>query len=104
MVSFLEKLKKGMGTGEIAEEPTIEPDPEIEEPEPEIQAQEKIIEKKNAELNDKTKKLLQDSKINQIKKKYKDLVKRKKAGTLNWMDEEKLEIYKDAIELEKKKD
>lgn len=66
--------------------------------------QEKIIEKKNAELNDKTKKLLQDSKINQIKKKYKDLVKRKKAGTLNWMDEEKLEIYKDAIELEKKKD
>ena len=69
-----------------------------------LEKREKIIEKKKSELEDKNKKLLKEAKLDQIKSKYKDLLKRKKSGTLNLIDEEKLEIYEDAIKMEKKRD
>lgn len=67
-----------------------------------LEKQEKLIEKKNAELNDKTGKLLHQSRLNALKEKYKNLLKRKKSGELNWEGETMLDIYKDAIKIEKK--
>lgn len=67
-----------------------------------LEKQEKIIEKKKAELEDKTKNLLHESKMNRIKEKYDTLVKKKKSGKSNLEDEILLGIYKDAIEIEEK--
>ena len=68
-----------------------------------LEKQEKNIEKKNEELNKKTSKLLQESKINKLKETYKELVKRKKSDKLNWEEETLLDIYKNAIKNEKRK-
>ncbi|NYB26274.1 MAG: hypothetical protein HVN34_02905 [Methanobacteriaceae archaeon] len=67
-----------------------------------LEKQEKIIEKKKAELEDKTKNLLHESKMNRIKEKYDTLVKKKKFGKSNLEDEILLGIYKDTIEIEEK--
>ncbi|OPY21322.1 MAG: hypothetical protein A4E26_01653 [Methanobacterium sp. PtaU1.Bin097] len=67
-----------------------------------LEKQEKIIEKKKAELEDKTKNLLHESKMNRIKEKYDTLVKKKKSGKSNLEDEILLGIYKDTIEIEEK--
>jgi hypothetical protein len=67
-----------------------------------LEKQEKIIEKKKAELEDKTKNLLHESKMNKIKEKYDTLVKKKKSGKFDLEDEILLGIYKDAIEIEEK--
>ncbi len=67
-----------------------------------LEKQEKIIEKKKAELEDKTKNLLHESKMNRIKEKYDTLVKKKKSGKFDLEDEILLGIYKDAIEIEEK--
>lgn len=67
-----------------------------------LEKQEKIIEKKKAELEDKTKNLLHESKMNKIKEKYDTLVKKKKSGKFDLEDEILLGIYKDTIEIEEK--
>ena len=67
-----------------------------------LEKQEKIIEKKKAELEDKTKNLLHESKMNRIKEKYDTLVKKKKSGKFDLEDEILLGIYKDTIEIEEK--
>ncbi len=67
-----------------------------------LEKREKIIEKKKAELEDKTKNLLHESKMNKIKEKYDTLVKKKKSGKFDLEDEILLGIYKDAIEIEEK--
>lgn len=67
-----------------------------------LEKQEKIIEKKKAELEDKTKNLLHESKMNRIKEKYDTLIKKKKSGKSNLEDEILLGIYKDTIEIEEK--
>jgi hypothetical protein len=68
-----------------------------------LEKQEKNIEKKNEELNNKTKHLLHEARLNKLKEKYKELVKRKKSGELDWEGETVLDIYKEAIKTEKKK-
>lgn len=67
-----------------------------------LEKQEKLIEKKNVELNDKTGKLLHQSRLNTLKEKYKNLLKRKKSGELDWKGETMIDIYRDAIKIEKK--
>ncbi len=67
-----------------------------------IEKQEKNIEKKKAELTDKTKYLLHESKLKKIKDKYKELLNKKKSGKLGWEDEALIEIYGDAIKIEEK--
>ncbi len=67
-----------------------------------LEKREKIIEKKKAELEDKTKNLLHESKMDRIKEKYDTLVKKKKSGKFDLEDEILLGIYKDAIEIEEK--
>ncbi len=67
-----------------------------------LEKQEKIIEKKKAELEDKTRDLLHESKMKKLKDKYNALVKKNKSEDLNLKDEILMGIYKDAIEIEEK--
>ena len=67
-----------------------------------LEKQEKNIEKKNDELNDRTRKLIHESKLNKLKEKYQELIKRKKSGELDWEEETLLDVYKEAIKNEKK--
>jgi RNA polymerase-interacting CarD/CdnL/TRCF family regulator len=67
-----------------------------------LQKQEKVIEKKMSELEDKTRDLLHESKMKKLKEKYDALLKKKKSNELDLEDEILLNIYKDAIQLEKK--
>jgi len=67
-----------------------------------LEKQEKHIEKKNEELNKKTRHLLHESKLKKLKENYKELIKRKKSGELNWEGETLLDIYKEAIKTEQK--
>lgn len=67
-----------------------------------LEKQEKIIEKKKAELEDKTRDLLHESKMKKLKDKYNALLKKNKSEDLNLKDEILLGIYKDAIEIEEK--
>ena len=67
-----------------------------------LEHQEKNIEKKRVQLEDKTRKLLLESKIKKIKEEYDELVKRKKSEDLDWEDEVLLDVYKDALKREKK--
>ncbi|HNS25990.1 MAG TPA: hypothetical protein PKK85_07960 [Methanobacteriaceae archaeon] len=66
-----------------------------------LKNQEKRIEKKKTELNDKTESLLTEARMDKIKEKYEDLLKKKKSGLLTWSEEELLAIYQDAIKMEK---
>lgn len=67
-----------------------------------LEKQEKNIEKKKAELEDKTRNLLHESKMKKIKEKYDALVKKKKSSKFDLEDEILLGIYKDAIKIEEK--
>lgn len=67
-----------------------------------LEKQEKTIEKKKAELEDKTRDLLHESKIKKMKEKQELLLKKKKSGKLDWEDEILLGIYQDAIKIEEK--
>ncbi len=67
-----------------------------------VEKQEKNIEKKKAELADKTKYLLHESKLKKIKEKYEALLKKKKSGKFDLEDEILLGIYKDSIKIEEK--
>lgn len=67
-----------------------------------LEKQEKVIKKKDEELNKKTQQILHESRLNKLKEKYKNLVKRKKSGDLDWEGETLLDIYKDAIKNEKR--
>lgn len=66
-----------------------------------VKGQEKRIEKKSDELLKEYQDFMKEGEIEKIRKKYQELLEKKKAGKLNWNEEILLDIYQDAIKLER---
>ena len=68
-----------------------------------VKGQEKRIEKKYDNLMKEYRALMKEGEIDRIRKIYQKLLEKKKVGKLDWTEEIMLEIYRDAIKLEKRK-
>lgn len=66
-----------------------------------LKKQDKNIEKKYDELMAEYNTLKREGEIQIFKKKYDELLKKKKLGKIDWADEMMIDIYQDAIEIEK---
>ena len=62
-----------------------------------VKGQEKQVEKKYDQLKKQTKSLEKEGDVTRIKKKYQELLDKKKNGEITWIDEELIKIYKDFL-------
>ena len=68
-----------------------------------VKRQENRIEKNYDHLMEEYRVLMKEGEIEQIKRKYQNLLEKKKLGKLGLIDEIMLDIYRDAIEIEEHK-
>ncbi len=62
-----------------------------------VKSQEKQVEKKYKKLLKQTQSLEKEGDVTRIKKKYQELLDKKKNGEITWMDEELIKIYENFL-------